>query len=261
MRKLAFILASTDYGCLIVNRFDYGICKDGAYGVGFQVLDTGAFEQDEANFYLTMVDLHRHYFGTGVIALDCGANFGLHTVQLARHMLDWGSVIAIEPQERIFYALAGNIVIGNHTNTRAIHAAVGAENGILRIPVPDYTRVGSFGSLELQQSPTNEFIGQDIDYDKSLTEVRLMTIDSLQLERLDFIKIDVEGMELEVLAGGRNTINRFHPIIAVEHVKVSIAAINIHLNELGYKTMSNDMMTVAVHLDDPSVNHVNFTKT
>jgi FkbM family methyltransferase len=107
-----------------------------------------------------------------------------------------GSVIAIEAQERIFYSLAGNIAINNCFNASAIHAAVGAQDGVLDIPVPDYLKPSSFGSLELRQSGRSEFIGQALDPRKT-QRIRMMAIDSLQLERLDFIKIDVEGMEME----------------------------------------------------------------
>ena len=49
----------------------------------------------------------------------------------------------------------------------------------------------------------------------------MMTIDSLNLSRLDLIKIDVEGMELEVLQGAEATLGRFRPIIIVEQLKAS----------------------------------------
>jgi FkbM family methyltransferase len=59
-----------------------------------------------------------------VVALDCGANIGVHSVEWARLMKDWGSVIAVEAQERVFYALAGNLTLQNCFNARAIWAAV-----------------------------------------------------------------------------------------------------------------------------------------
>jgi FkbM family methyltransferase len=53
-------------------------------------------------------------------------------------MHGWGQVIAIEAQERVYYALAGNIAINNCFNARAMLAAVGNQSGVLRIPRPDY---------------------------------------------------------------------------------------------------------------------------
>ena len=71
----------------------------------------------------------------------------------------WGSVVAIEAQERIYYALAGNIAINNCFNAICMNAAVSSATGTMRVPVPDYLTASSFGSLELQQRDGNEFIG------------------------------------------------------------------------------------------------------
>jgi hypothetical protein len=78
-------------------------------------------------------------------------------------MTGWGSVIAIEAQERLYYALAGIIVINNCFNVIAMHAAVASEPGVLRIPQPDYLTASSFGSLELKPRADTEFIGPPID--------------------------------------------------------------------------------------------------
>ena len=86
-----------------------------------------------------------------MVAIDCGANIGVHTVEWATAMTGWGSVVAIEAQERIYYALAGNIAINNCFNAIALHAAVSSETGIMQIPNPDYFTPSSFGSLELRQ--------------------------------------------------------------------------------------------------------------
>jgi FkbM family methyltransferase len=99
--------------------------------------------------------------------------------------------------------LAGNITLNNCFNARALHAAVAAEDGTMQVPVPDYLAPSSFGSLELKPGQQNEFIGQTIDYSAAATqEIRSLTLDTLAPARLDLVKIDVEGMEQEVLAGG-----------------------------------------------------------
>src|SRR6266446_9074833 len=173
-RKLAFVLASSNHGTMIVNRFDYRMVdSQRGYGVGFQILETAAFDPMEVKLALELLGFRRRHYGDGVVAIDCGANIGVHTVEWANTMTGWGSVLAIEAQERIYYALAGNIAINNCFNARAIHAAVGAESGVLKIPSPDYLRAASFGSLELKQHQTNEFIGQKIDYsDEAMSPVR-----------------------------------------------------------------------------------------
>ncbi len=159
-RKLAFITAATDHGTMIVNRFDHHhIEHHGSFGVGFQLLDKASYDASEVAMLLKLLDLRRQNYGDGVVALDCGANIGVHTIEWAKHMTGWGVVVAIEAQERIFYALAGNIAINNCFNARALQAAVGSEPGAMKIPAPNYQAPASFGSLELKKRDTTEFIG------------------------------------------------------------------------------------------------------
>src|SRR6476659_1841078 len=100
-------------------------------------------------------------------------------------MTGWGSVFAIEAQERIFYALAGNIAINNCLNAKAIFAAVAAVNGVLNVPNLDYQVPASFGSLELKKRENNEFIGQAVSYERDKTsEIRTLSLDSLAIERI-----------------------------------------------------------------------------
>ncbi len=258
-RKIAFILASTDHGTLIVNRFDYRMVDaTTGFGVGYSLLENSSFEAREGSIAMQLLTLRRQHFGDGVVAVDCGANIGVHTVEWAKGMTGWGYVVAIEAQERIYYALAGNIAINNCFNAHAIHAAVGAEDGVLRIPVPNYLAPASFGSLELRQSEANEFIGQAIDYsEQRLATVRMMTIDSLNLARLDLIKIDVEGMELEVLEGAKATIERFLPIVIVEQLKSSKEAIAAVLASYGYEWFALGLNFLAIHPSDPTRQSVN----
>jgi FkbM family methyltransferase len=253
-RKIAFVLASTDHGTLIVNRFDYRmVSEDSGYGVGFFLLENSSYEAREGSIAMQLLSLRRQHFGGGVVAVDCGANIGVHTVEWAKGMTGWGNVVAIEAQERIFYALAGNITINNCFNASAIHAAVGAEEGSLRIPTPNYRAAASFGSLELKKSDATEFIGQAIDYSESkLTAVRMIKIDSLDLSRLDLIKIDVERMELEVLEGARATLQRFLPIIIVEKLKVVQDQITAVLAGYGYEWFQLGLNFLAVHPTDPT---------
>jgi FkbM family methyltransferase len=168
-----------------------------------------------------------------LVVLDVGANIGVHTVCLARHMTGWGQVVAVEAQERVFYALCGNIALGNHFNARAICAAAGAADGWIDMPQPDYTAPASLGSFEVIKK-TGGDTGQDIDYAAPSTRVRQMAIDSLALPRCDFIKLDCEGMEVEALAGARETIARFRPAMFIEVTKSDADGIKAAISD-GYK--------------------------
>jgi len=138
-RKLAFVLASSNHGTMIVNRLDYRMSgPDSGIGVGYQLLEAATFDPVEVELALQLIEARKRVHGDGVVAIDGGANIGVHTVEWATAMTGWGSVIGIEAQERIYYALAGNIAINNCFNAIAMHAAISSEPGIMLIPTPDY---------------------------------------------------------------------------------------------------------------------------
>jgi FkbM family methyltransferase len=251
-RKIAFILASTDHGTMIVNRFDYKMENESSgFGVGFKILNESSYEFSEISIGCFVLDSRRKFFGDGVVAVDCGANIGTHTVDWARQMTGWGSVIAIEAQEQVYYALAGNVAINNCLNVRLIHAVAGDRNGLVKIPNPNYLVPTSFGSLELKPVPDPEQIGQQIDYsDAKLVPVRAISIDSLALKRLDLLKIDVEGMEMEVLEGARRTIRQFLPVLIVEHLKTGAKKIFDELRHYGYTMAQLGVNILAIHSTD-----------
>jgi FkbM family methyltransferase len=258
-RKTAFVLAASDHGTLIVSRLDYARNAQGdAWGVGFQVLEHGSHDKPEIDQVLALLARRRAHFGDGVVAVDCGANFGVHSIEWAKQMTGWGRVIAIEAQERVFYALAGNIAINNCLNARAINAAVGAEAGRMSIPVPNYCLPANLGGLELRPSARNEFIGQTIDYaDGATAEVACITVDGFGLPRLDLLKIDVESMEPEVLDGARATIEAHLPIVVAEHIKCGWSALADRLTPFGYALYRTPMNLIAVHPNDPTSSEIN----
>jgi FkbM family methyltransferase len=247
MNPIAFVVTSTNQGTLILNKNDYKMVEDGkGFGVGFSLLNTGSYDQVEVDFLKVILNKRREHFGDGVIAVDCGANIGVHTVQWGRMMSTWGHVISIEAQEKIYYALCGNIAINNCFNVTARNYAVGSEAGSLMIPEPNYFKPSSYGSLELKAHPEKEDIGQEIVNTK---QINMITIDSIGLHRCDLIKIDVERMEAEVLAGAWKVIDQFHPVLFIEVAKCE--SLEGDLVSHGYKTYALGANLLAVHSSDP----------
>ena len=206
----AFVLVSTNHGMMIVNKHDYRDYKQNGKnvrnGVGYQLLETSSYEQEEVDFAIGLLAARRRHHGDEVVAVDCGANIGILSIEWARFMTGWGRVISFEAQAKLFYAFAGNIVLNNCLNIDAYHAAIGNKTGVMAIPEPNYLVPSSYGALDLEERPNNMDIGQKIDYTKTI-DVDLKTIDSLALERVDFIKIDVQGGELSVLKGAARTLS------------------------------------------------------
>ena len=254
---IAFVLAQTDHGGMIVNRMDYNRSFNGnTYGVGAQLMETHVYDASEVTMLKSLLLTRRQHHGDGVMAIDGGANIGVHAVEWSRLMRGWGGVVAVEAQERIFYALAGNFALHNVFNGRAIWAALGDQDGVIDIPEPNYTLPSSFGSFELKEKFGNEHIGQPINYDNRTLQVQMLRIDSLALRRVDLIKLDVEGMELEASVGAAATIERCKPILYIEVIKVDSAAVEDMLTRCGYVVFRNAMNILAVHGSDKSLDHV-----
>lgn len=259
LRPHPFMLLSTGHGTMIVNRNDYQMtAPDAGFGVGWQLMNTGWCEPEETELLGQLLRLRRKHHGDGVVAVDCGANIGTVTVSMATACYGWGRVLAFEAQERVYYALAGNVALNNCLNVQAIHAAVGAEDGTLQIPVLDVTRPASFGSLELRQREQTEDIGQVVSYDRTQA-VRLVRLDGLGLDRLDLLKVDVEGMEFDVLAGGERVIRDRQPIMLIEHIKVDSGRLIEMLQGWGYEVLPAGINVIAIHTTDPCLADVRKT--
>jgi len=261
MSVAAFVLVPVKFGAMIVNRFDHMEIEGGTVGVGAQLLHHGDYEGAEAQALFNVMQLKRRLNGDGVTVLDIGANIGAHTVNWAKAMSSegfsksddgsegWGSVIAVEPQERVFYALAGNIALNNCWNARAIHAAAGATAGRIAIPKMNPCEPANFGGLSLKQWGLKRWEADD----STGAFVEQITIDSLcfGIDRVDLIKIDVEGMEPEVLDGARETIRARRPVIYAEHNICGIEEIRARLP--GYVFSAAPANVLCIHEDDPAL--------
>jgi FkbM family methyltransferase len=147
------------------------------------------------------VDFLRLLLRPGDLALDVGANLGAITIGMAERVGRNGVIHAFEPQRPIYEILAVNA--GRWPNIVPHCAAVGAVPGSIHVPPRDYEGVGNFGGHALGGSEGET--------------VQVITIDSLNLAQLRLMKVDVEGMELEVLRGAAQTIQRCKPALFVEN--------------------------------------------
>lgn len=140
----------------------------------------------------------------GAVAVDVGANLGTHAVRFAQQVGPSGAVFAFEPQRVMHQLLATNATLNGITWLRAIHGAVGAQPGALVVPDIDYAAPGNFGGLALGAWTEGE-------------TVPVFALDGLGLPACALLKIDVEGMEAQVLDGARQVIATSRPVIYLEH--------------------------------------------
>ena len=241
---VCFVLASLPYGSMILNRLDD---KNGA-GVGADLLNSGAHEGTEIDMLSDLAFYRARTAGPGVVVIDGGANIGTYTVPLAKRMTGWGSVVAFEAQERIYFALAGNIALNNCFNARAIHAALGAKTGPLSVPYLNHQMPANFGGLSLKPGIKQD-PGQPVTFTaETMVTVRLTSLDDLKIGRLDILKLDIEGMEPDALDGARETIDRLKPIIFAEVTSCGNIAVAQRLPD--YELIPCGMCVLAVHKSD-----------
>jgi FkbM family methyltransferase len=148
-------------------------------------------------------DLFRQAVRPGWLVVEAGASSGAHTLALSRCVGRTSLVIAFEPQRALFQVLCGNMALNSITNVECRREALGEKAGKIRVPPLDYSQEANISGLVL---------GGDRG-----DEVPVITIDSLNLPRCDFLKIDVEGMELAVLRGARQTIEKLRPILYLDN--------------------------------------------
>lgn len=157
----------------------------------------GEFSPGETAFLCSLV-------GPGSIVIDGGANIGALTVPLARAVGDLGSVLAIEPQRLTFQALCANVAQNSLGNVRTLQVALGRAPGSLKIPSLDLTVPQNVGGFAVQGHKEGD-------------SVPVVRIDDLNLPGLTLLKLDLEGMEREALAGAHRTIRDHAPIIYAEN--------------------------------------------
>jgi FkbM family methyltransferase len=219
---------------MIVNRFD---SNHEGVGHGQWLLDHGNTSTVEAaNCYESIKE-----FSEPVI-FDIGANIGTFTTWMAR-AFPRGKVYAFEPQRVVFQMLSGNAAINNLYNVYTHNIGIGKENCKVEFEEPDYFDKCDFGTFSLVEKivppSKNKFI------------LSINTLDWFveyhNIPKVHMLKIDVEGMDLDVLTGGTNTIKKQLPVIFIEHCdnrKTILEEIKIFLDKFdyGYKIIGNNVL-------------------
>lgn len=143
--------------------------------------------------------IKNHGIRPGDVVVDCGANHGFSTVLFSQWTGESGKVCAFEPSPHNFGILQKNLLLNNIHNVDARQVAVGACEGELEMTTHPNSAV-------IRRRPKN--------YPFQMVPVRPLDVE-LDGIKVDFIKIDVEGYEFEVLEGAQKIL-RDLPALAVE---------------------------------------------
>lgn len=135
------------------------------------------------------------------VALDCGGHVGIWTKRLSYH---FNEVIAFEPVPKHIECHKKNCTENNITLNEF---ALSNKETTLNMKVGTGRNTGR---------STLEYKSKLVKGDNEIIQINTKTLDSLNLPRVDFMKIDVEKHEISLIQGGRETINRCKPIIFIE---------------------------------------------
>ena len=198
-------------------------CRHGVFLYSLMDLYIGRSLETYGEYCEEEARLYQRFLGPGQVVVDAGANVGCHTVLFAASVGQAGRVFAFEPQRVVFQTLCANLALNGLRNVEAWPVGLASAVGQRVVPPISYDTEGNFGGLSLAEDGPGE-------------AVVVTTIDNLGLDACHLIKIDVEGMEREVLLGAADTISRHRPLLCVENdLREKSEALIGQLLELDYR--------------------------
>ena len=146
----------------------------------------------------------------GMTCLDIGANIGYYVLLESKIVGNEGEIIAIEPSPPNYNCIKENLELENTSNVKAYNFAAGDTEGEIRFFVNKRSN-GCKVLLENEKPPNRP--GTIIK-----VPVRKMDIflNELKIKKIDFVRMDVEGYELNIFEGMENVIKKSKPIVQLE---------------------------------------------
>ncbi len=174
-----------------------------------------------------MRQLFSYLTGPGGVAIDVGANVGAHTLTLASLVGAAGRVLAFEPNPAIRKRLLFNAQLNGMSQVAVYAQALAEESGCLQLRVP------KVGSAESSNPGLASLVALETPHDLVDVEVRRGDdlVGDAGISRLDLIKIDVQGYEMQVLHGLVSTVDRFKPAVLFEFEDWAWRAANSTLDD------------------------------
>lgn len=155
-----------------------------------------------------------------IVFVDAGANAGLITIPVASHIC--GQVYSYEPQKTMFEYLSYSINLNNLKNVKAFNLGLGDKNEYMKVPSIDYNRRRDFGNVVLKPLSSKGDLIEVVKLD-------------CEISKLDFLKIDVERMEYNVLLGAENLIDTYRPWCWIEYIRSDLKQLVAFFKNKKYK--------------------------
>ena len=192
-RLLLSILGEKNYLALLASSFQ-ALSRKGMLGVDYQ----------DVYFLKRIID-------EGFYCIDIGAHLGYYTMELSRIVKSSGRVYAVEPISKFHQTLNHLLQKKKIPNVILYQRAMGGESDFVEMGIPKINKMKKFAYARIM-NPEDQ-----LEYSES-ESIRNESGDSLfhSIPRLDFIKCDVEGRELQVFVSMIQTFSTFKPIILCE---------------------------------------------
>jgi len=164
----------------------------------------------------------------GDVVVDVGAHVGIFSIKAGFEVRERGIVVAIEPEPRNYVLLKYNVKLNDlESVVMTINKACGSCHAKTKLYLASSSRSHSINRPYLQK-----YVEVELDTLDNITE-------SLRLKGVNFLKIDVEGNELEVIRGARETIKRSQDLkLAVE----------VHIGQVNFKDVYKNILTLGLHI-------------
>jgi len=167
------------------------------------------------------------YIKEGDTVIDCGALYGDHSLAYANKVGTYGTVLAFEVNPEAYECLYRNM--RDVPQVKIYQVGLGEKNELL--------------TIRQSQNAGASFI--DHDETISLPTIRVNALDDMNLSRLDFFKLDVEGYELKALKGARQTLIRLRPKVLMEINKAALER-----NGASFKAIADFMQALGYSIED-----------
>lgn len=189
--------------------------------IGKSLYVSGLFERQEVQFI-------KHVLQPGMIFFDIGANMGFYSLIAAKRLGESGKIHSFEPNPRMFEELKYNIDLNGFSNVKLNCLALADRTRVARLS--RYERGKEvYCSLSDRNFPGADIIG----YDDVRVETLYNYVKKMGINRIDLIKMDVEGAELMVLQGALSLLESGVPrMIIFELAQINVAGFGYHCEEV-----------------------------
>lgn len=176
-------------------------------------------------FEASLIEWCKQFCRKNGAVLDIGAHSGTYTIALAPYCK---KIYSFEPQRWTYYALCGSVVLSGLRNVDCLPIALGSAEQV-GLQVLNIVSEDGGGSTLAKNTLHTKILEQET--------VEVVTLDSLELNDICFVKMDVEDNEAAVLEGARNTLrsNAFPPILFESNSYEHLAGVRSVLDTMGYK--------------------------